>query len=64
LFEAVDRLKAEIDRRSNHMKIQNDRFGFLQPSCIFEESKDPNIERGIGYLCNLYDELNFKGRRR
>jgi len=47
LFEAVDRLKAEIDKRSNHMKIQNDQFGFLQPSCVFEESKDPNIERGI-----------------
>jgi len=41
LFEVVDGLKAEIQKRSNHVKIQNNRFGFLQPSCIFEESKDP-----------------------
>jgi len=34
LFEAVDGLAAETEKRANHVKIQNDRFGFLQPSCI------------------------------
>lgn len=58
LFEAVDRLKSEIDTRSEQMNVQNKRFGFLKPSVIFDEGNDNDINEGVDDLCNAYDELN------
>lgn len=58
MYEILDRLSSEIQRRFEHLKSVNDKFAFLQLSNLLEPANDEVMETQINDLTALYDEIN------
>ncbi|XP_044152427.1 uncharacterized protein LOC122940116 [Bufo gargarizans] len=57
-LEAIDRLKAEITKRSTQMNMLHQRFAFLQIQTLLDIEKDDFIIEQIEHTCAKYTELN------
>jgi hypothetical protein len=58
MFEVIDRLKTEIHGRFEHMKVANDKFGFLQLDFLLKSDNDEVIDKDIDGVAGFYDEIN------
>ncbi|XP_063606146.1 uncharacterized protein LOC134781062 [Penaeus indicus] len=57
LLEIVDRLLAEVEKRSCNLRDMSDRFGFMQSSHLLNERNDERIEKQIQIFSLLYSEV-------
>lgn len=57
-LEAVDKLTAEITKRTVQMNTLHELFAFLQIQILLDAEKDDLIVRHIQHLCVKYSDLN------
>lgn len=57
-LEAVDKLTAEITKRTVQMNTLHELFAFLQIQTLLDAEKDDLIVRHIQHLCVKYSDLN------
>lgn len=57
-LEAIDKLNAEITKRTMQMNMLHQRFAFLQIQILLDTRKDDFINEQIQHTCAQYTELN------
>lgn len=58
LFQVVDQLRNEINKRFEQMDTINKRFGFLQLEIIMDKNQDKFVEQSIDALADVYNEVD------
>jgi len=58
LTEVVDRMKAEVERRFEHLSMIDIQFSFMSMAVLLDAEQTPYIEATIKDLVHTYDGLN------
>ena len=58
LFQVVDKLRNEINKRFEQMDTINKKFGFLQLEIIMDTNRDKFIKQSINALADVYNEVD------
>ena len=58
LFEVVDRLRDEINRRFKQLHSINEKFGFIQLDILMNADQNEFIKQRINALVEIYDEID------
>ena len=58
LFQVVDKLRNEINKRFEQIDTINKKFGFLQLEIIMDTNRDKFIEQSINALADVYNEVD------
>jgi hypothetical protein len=58
MTEVVDRMKAEVERRFEHLNTINNQFSFMSLAVLLDSKQASYIEEKIKDLVHTYDELN------
>ena len=58
LFEVVDRLRDEINRRFKQLHSINEKFGFIQLDILMNADQNEFIEQRINALVEIYNEID------